>query len=154
MVVENFFLEVMAVLFSAIFSYIAVYLVYKRFSVAVWAYIAAFIPRIPIAIVSMTGGTNLIGLAWLSHTLGIIVYPMILVIADILLLEIALVRLVKPIAFILPKSVQTAIKAESMLSVLQEYHAVPRPERIQWVYGAGIYAGIINLVFVMGFGLL
>jgi len=154
MAVENFVLELMVVMFSAVFSYIACYLIYKRFSVAVWGYISAFIPRIPVTIVTITGGTNLLLFSWLSHTAGILVYPLILAIIDILLLEIALVRVAKPIAFMLPQSLQTAIKVESFLSTLQEYHAVPRPVRVQWVYGAGVIAGIVNLVFILGFGFL
>jgi len=154
MVVESLSAEIMAVLFSAIFSYIACYLIYNRFSVAVWGLVAAFLPRIPVAIVGLTGGTNLLVFAWLSHTVGVILYSLLLVIADILLLEIALIKIVRPISFIMPKGLQTAIKAESMLSRLQEYHAVPRPVRLQWVFGAGMFAGIINLVFVVGFGVL
>jgi len=154
MVVESLSAEIMAVLFSAIFSYIACYLIYKRFSVAVWGLVAAFLPRIPVAIVGLTGGTNLLMFAWLSHTVGVLLYSLFLVIADILLLEIALIKIVRPISFILPKGLQTAIKAESMLSRLQDYHAVPRPVRLQWVFGAGIFAGMINLVFVIGFGVL
>ena len=154
MVLENLFLEIIVVLFSAIFSYIAAYVVYKRFSVAVWAYLAAFIPRIPINIVKMTGGENLLGFAWLSHTAGIVVYPALLAIVDILLLEIALIKVVKPIAFALPKGLQTAIRIEGFLDKMQSYHAVPRPVRVQWVFGAGVIAGLINLIFVMMFGLI
>ena len=154
MAIEGFLIELTVVLFSAVFSYIAAYLIYKRFAVAVWAYIAAFIPRLPVTIVVLTGGTNLTTFAWLSHTAGILVYPIFLVIADILLIEVALIRIIRPISFILPSSIQAAIKAESFVSLLQDYHAVPRPVRVQWVYGAGVIAGMINLVFVVGFGLI
>jgi hypothetical protein len=154
MATETLLAEVMVVLFSAIFSYIACYMVYKRFSVAVWGYIAAFVPRIPVAIVAATGGTNLMLFSWLSHTVGVFVYAIFLAVADILLLEIAFIRVIRPISFALPKSLQTAVKAESMLSRLQDYHAVPRPERVQWVYGAAVIAGMINLVFVLAFGLI
>jgi hypothetical protein len=152
MSVESLFAEVMVLLFSALFSYIACYMIYKRFSVAVWGYIAAFLPSIPVAIVELTGGTNLILFSWLSHTIGVFFYALLLVVADILLLEIALIRIFKPISFALPKGLQTAIKAESFLSRMQDYHAVPRPVRVQWVYGAGVIAGMINLAFVVGFG--
>lgn len=152
MSVESLFAEVMVLLFSALFSYIACYMIYRRFSVAVWGYIAAFLPSIPVAIVELSGGTNLTLFSWLSHTVGVFFYALILVVADILLLEIALIRIIKPISFALPKGLQTAIRAESFLSRMQDYHAVPRPERVQWVYGAGIVAGMINLAFVVGFG--
>jgi len=71
-------MELTAVMFSAVFSYIACYLIYKRFAVAVWGYVSAFVPRIPVTIVAMTGGTNLLAFAWLSHTVGILIYPIIL----------------------------------------------------------------------------
>ena len=154
MVMENFILEITAALFSAVFSFIICYLAYKRFAVAVWGYIAAFIPRIPVAIVAITGGTNLSVFALLSHTLGVLFYSILLVIADILLLEIALIKIVRPISFALPRGLQTAIKAESFLSRLQDYHAVPRPVRVQYVYCAGVIAGMVSLIFFMGFGLL
>lgn len=154
MAMENLVLEILAVMFSAIFSLIVTYAVYRQFVIAVWGYIAAFIPRIPVTLVALTGGTNLLGFAWLSHTAGILIYPVFLTIADILLLEIALIRIVRPISFALPKSVQTAIKMEAFLDRLQDYHAVPRPVRIQAVYGAGVIAGVINLIFVVGFGLM
>jgi len=80
MAAETFFAEVMALLFSAMFSYIACYMIYKRFSVAVWGYIAAFLPRIPVGIVAATGGTNLALFAWLSHTVGVLVYALLLAI--------------------------------------------------------------------------
>jgi hypothetical protein len=154
MVLGNIFLEAVVAMFSAVFSYIVVYLVYRKFSVAVWGYVAAYIPRIPVTLIAITGGTNLGLFAWLSHTAGILLYPIILVIADILLLEIALVKIVKPISAFLPKGVQTAVRIESFLSRMQDYHAVPRPVRVQWVYEAGVIAGLINLIFVLAFGLI
>lgn len=154
MVVWNILIEILVLMFSAVFSFIVCYLVYKRFSVAVWGYVATYIHRVPVAIVAITGGTNLSLFALLNHTLGILIYPVILAVIDILLLEIAFIRFIKPISFILPKGLQTVIKIESFLSVLQEYHAIPRPERVKWVYGAGVIAGIINLMFIAGFGLL
>lgn len=152
--IEILLIETMVVLFSALFSFVLCFVIYKRFSVAVWGYVAAYIPRIPVVIVAATGGTNLLLFAWLNHTLGILVYPVILAIIDVLLLEIAFIRVVKPIAFMLPKDLQTVIKIESFLNRLQEYHAIPKPVRVKWVYEAGVIAGIVNLIFLAGFGLL
>lgn len=147
-------LEMTVIMFSAIFSFIITYFIYKRFAVAVWGYIGAFLPRIPVTLVALAGGTNLLVFAWVSHVLGILLYPMLLAVADILLLEIALIRVARPVAFMLPKGLQTAIKIESFIDRMQDYHAVPRPVRVQWVYGAGAIAGMVNMIFAVVFGLI
>ena len=150
----DFLLEFGVAVASAVVSFIVCYLAYGNSTVASWGYIAAFLPRLPVAFIALLGGANLGMFAWFSHTIGIMFYPMFLAIADILLLELAFLRVIKPFSFMLPKGIKAAIRAQGFIESMQKYHAIPRPFRVQSVYVAGIMAGMINLIFVIAFGLI
>lgn len=144
------------IIFTAmgIVSYALGYLIYRKISVATWAYISAFLPSAPVFVLSLLGASNLILFSWLSHTLGILIYPAVMVIIDILLIEISLLRLVKPFGFILPASFKAAIKVEGIISTLEKYYAIPRPIRVQRVYIVGVMAGLVNLIFSLAFNMI
>lgn len=137
-----------------IVSYALGYLIYRKVSVAFWAYISVFLPSIPVFVLSVLGASNLVLVSWLSHTIGILIYPVIMAIIDILLIEISLLRFVKPFRFLLPGAFRTAIKIEETIETLEEYHAIPRPIRVQRVYIVGIIAGLVNLIFSLAFNLI
>lgn len=145
--------EAGVVIASAFVAAILAYLIFRKKEIAVWAYLAAFIPRAILTIVSLTGASNLGILAWLSHTAGAFIYPMLLAMGNILLVEVALAKRVKRESS-LPLEVRHAVKIERFLGKLQDRRLLPKAVSVKQVYLAGVLAGLINLVFVFSFGLL
>lgn len=138
-------------LYSLITGIIMIFLgfmIYKRPSICAWGFIAGFIPDLPVLIQTPLG-VPVFSLFWvlvLSHTLGIIIFPLILLIIDVVLIEIGLIRYLKPLYLILPDSFKTAIKVESAIERLQGYSLMPMPERLKSVFVVGVLAGIVHLI--------
>ncbi len=146
-------IEAVIIIVSALVAALAAYAVFRNKEAMVWGYVAAFIPRAILVLVMLTGATNLTVLAWLSHTAGIFIYPMLLTMGNILLIEVALAKQVSRQSS-LPLDVKKAIKIENFLGRLQERKLLPRAVSMKEVYLSGVLAGIINLAFVLAFGLL
>lgn len=133
----------------------ASYAMYRKKSVAFWAFIAALLPDVPSLVLPSFGVTNLDNLLLFTHTVGIFVLPLILVIADIVLIEFSLLRYLAPFNRILyPKSLRLAIRLEKIIERLQHYYALPRPVRIQRLYLVGLLAGTLQLLTYLLFGIL
>jgi|GEM_PF-1730517 len=145
--------EAVVVIASAFVAAAAGFLAFRETKVALWSYVAAFIPRAVIVIVALTGATNLRILSWLSHTAGVFVYPMLLAMGNILLIELSLAKIGKRESS-LPISVGRAMKIEDFLTNLQRRRLFPDYAEVKHVYVAGVQAGMINLVFMLVFGLL
>jgi len=128
------------------------FILFRRYHIGVWAFFAGLAPDWPHIFLTPLGLTNLDKLLWITHTIGIFIFPILLVIADILLIEIGLVRYLKPLHNILPKSVKSVIKIQSAVSRLQKYRILPSPTKIQLVYLAGVLSGLIHLLinFLIG----
>lgn len=112
----------------------------RKISIAVWGWIASFFPDLPVFWLSPLGATNLGATLLVTHTVGIFLFPLILVIADILLIE--ALWLARFSWLPLPKNLKTAGKAAR---TLQKYRTLPKPIRIKYVYLVGVLAGIIHL---------
>lgn len=145
--------EARVVIASAFVAAVLAYLIFRKREIALWAYLAAFIPRAILTIVFLTGASNLRILAWLSHTAGAFIYPMLLAMGNILLVEVALAKRVKRESS-LPLDVRRAVKIERFLGRLQDRKLLPSAVSVKHLYLACVLAGLINLVFVLGFGLL
>jgi len=139
------------VLYSLITGIIMVflgYMIYRRPSICFWAWIAGFMPDLPVLIQTPLGVPvwNLFWVLVLSHTIGIIVFPLILLIIDVLLIEIGLIRYLRPFYLMLPGSFRTAVRFESGIERLQRYSLIPMPERLKSVFVVGMLAGIVHLI--------
>ena len=145
--------EAGVVIASAVAAAIIAYLVFRKAEVALWAYVSAFAPRAMLVLVSLTGATNLAGLAWLSHVGGMFVYPMLLTAGNILLIEVSLAKRVRRESS-LPLTLRQAVKIERFLGRLQDRKLLPRAVSVKESYLSGVMACFINLVFVLAFGLL
>ncbi len=145
--------EAGVVIASAFVAAALAYLIFRKREITVWAYLAAFIPRAIVIIVSLTGASNLGAFAWLSHTAGIFIYPMLLALGNILLIEVALAKRVKRESS-LPLEVRHAVKIERFLGRLQDRRLLPKAAEVKEVYLACVLAGVINLAFVFSAGLL
>ena len=145
--------EAGVIIASAIFAASISYNIFRESRVALWSYLAAFIPRAIIVLVSLTGATNLYILTWLSHTAGIFVYPLLLSMANILLYEVTLANIATRKSS-LPIHASHAKKIQNFLSSLQSRKLIPNYAEVKHVYIGGVLAGTINLVFVYAFGLL
>ena len=119
---------------------------FRRYHIGLWAFLAGVAPDWPRILLAPLGVANLDSLLWITHTVGIFIFPIILVIADILLMEIGLVRYLKPFHNFLPTQIKSAIKIESFLERLQKYNIVPKTEKMQLVYLTGVMAGLIHLL--------
>jgi hypothetical protein len=128
------------------------YIVYRKHSVFIWGFFSGFLPDLPFIFLTPFGVTNLSLLLFFSHTTGVFLFPLILVLIDIILIEFKFIKYLRPIKFILPKSLKTAIKIEKMIEKLQQYGLVPKPIRVKRVYLAGVIAGVIHLTINIIFG--
>ena len=145
--------EAGVVIASAFAAALAARLVFRKPGLATWSYLAAFIPRAIILVVSLTGASGLGAFAWLSHTAGAFIYPMLLAMGNILLIEGALAGNAKRQSS-LPLSPRRAKRIMKFLKRLQDRRLLPRAAGVKEVYFAGVLAGMINLIFVLVFGLL
>lgn len=124
------------------------YMIYRRPSICFWGWIAAFMPDLPVLIQTPLG-VPVWSLSWvlvLSHTVGIIVFPIVLLIIDVLLIEIGLIRYLKPFYLMLPNPLRTAVRVENFIERLQGYSFIPMPERLKSVFVVGLLAGIVHLI--------
>ncbi len=134
-----------SLIFIAVLSFFVTFVFYRRTSIAVWGYIGAFLPDLPTLVLAPLGATGLYTVQLLSHTIGVIFWPVILLIIDVFLIEFSLLRIARPFGSLLPGSFRMAIKIEKLVERFQDYYAIPRPERLKAVYMSGVTAGIINL---------
>ncbi len=124
------------------------YMMYRRPSIALWGWMAGFMPDLPVLIQTPLGVPvwNLFWVMVLSHTLGIIVFTTVLLIIDVLLIEIGLIRYLKPLYLFLPGPLRTAVRLENLIERLQGYSLIPMPERLKSVFVVGMLAGIVHLI--------
>jgi len=147
----DFLLQTALLYVIAIISAVAVYAVHRRFSLSLWAYLAAFFPEWPVFL-ELFGAENLSTVTLLSHTVGIVIYPIALIVLDVFLIEASLLRYLKPFRDFLPKGIRKVLKAEEVLERFQRYHSIPTPDRLTSVYAVGVFAGIVHFAFYLFFG--
>ena len=129
-------------------------LIYRRIHIGFWGFLGGIAADWPKYLLATLGATNLHNVLLVTHTAGIVLFPIILVILDILLLEVSLLRYLKPFYFILPKQLKAAVRFEKKIEGLQKYNAIPRPIRIGAVYSVGVIGGIIHLAINLAIGAL
>ena len=135
---------------GGLITVVIAYLIYRKPSVSVWGWIASFFPDMPIFWLAVLGATGLGNVMLLTHTVGIFIFPIFLVIIDILLIEIAWLRYVSWLPY--PRFMRTVGKFESFIEKLEKYNAIPRPVRVQRVYIMGVLAGAVHLVINLFIG--
>jgi hypothetical protein len=144
--------RILAVAFSSVVAYGISYFAYRKTTAAFWSYFSVWIAEVPILLLFLTGAKNTAWFDLFTHTLGIPVFACILAIADIILMEAALVGLLKPISFILPKTAKEIIGIENAVKTLQKYHAMPRPEKVGMVIGAALIGSAVSLAVLLAAG--
>ena len=147
----EFLIGLLAQYAIALLAFLAVLGLHRRYSLALWAYIAAFLPDWPLFL-QLAGVQSLDTLFFLSHTAGIFVHPLLLIVLDIFLIEASLLQYLKPVRNVLPKWLKKVLKAEEVLERFQRYHTIPLPERLGRVYMAGLLGGIVHLAVYLAFG--
>ncbi len=125
----------------------------RRAYYILWGFIGSLLVDSPY-ILALFGVTNLYGLLLFSHTVGIFLFPIILAFFDVLLIELSLLKYLKPIKWILPKYLKNAVIFEAYVERLQKYHTVPRPVRVHTVYIIGVVSGVTNLVVSLALGMI
>jgi len=141
-------------LFAGIIAAFIGALIYRRIHLAFWGFLAGIASDWPTYILGPLGATNLHGVLWVSHIGGIVLFPIILVVLDILLMEISLIKYLKPFYVILPKPLKSAVRFERLVERLQHYSTIPRPAKIGAVYAVGVIGGLIHLVINLVIGAL
>ncbi|MBL7206234.1 MAG: hypothetical protein ISS36_01405 [Candidatus Aenigmarchaeota archaeon] len=138
---------------------IIAYAIYRKASVSLWAYLAGFLLDLPIFILIPFKVSNLDNLLLFSHTAGIFIWPVILVILDIFLIEAQLLKYIVALLKLIHlgisnKSVKRLEKIDGLLERLEEYHIIPAPIRLSRVYIVGVMAGVVHLVINLAIGVL
>lgn len=129
---------------SGIVTIVLALAIYRKRAVAAWGWIASFGPDLPVFLLAPLGATNLTTVLLVTHTLGLFLFPLILVIADILLLELWLLRKISFSPY--PKAMRTVKRVDRFMHSLEKYNAIPRPVRIKRVYLIGLVAGGVHVV--------
>ncbi len=133
---------------AALITYAITYLHYRRTSAAFWGYIAVWLLEVSPFIAFITGAQNLQFFDLFNHAFGIPVIAALLVIADILLIQIALVGALKPLSFVMPNQIKALLRIESAIETLQKYHALPHTERVEAVFVAAVIGGLVDLALL------
>jgi len=152
MLMIGLFERFVVVLLAAVITYAVTYAYYGRASPAFWGYISVWLLEVSQFFAVITGAQNLQFFDLFTHAFGIPVMAALLVIADILLMEIALVGALRPLKFVLPKQISALLRVDGAIKTLQKYHALPKPERVEAVFAAAVIGGLINigLLFMAG----
>lgn len=136
--------HIMVSIAGGILSIILMYLIYQKFDAGIWGFIASFFPDMPVFFLVPLGVTNIETTLIVSHTVGMFVFPIFLVIIDLLIIEIMWARYILWMPY--PKSLRLLEKINSIVLHLERYNAIPRPIRLPRVYVVGVLAGGIHLV--------
>ena len=71
---------------TAIAAVLVIFLVYRRISLSIWGFIASLLVDIPILFMMPLGTGNLLNFSIVTHSIGLVIFPLLLVIADLLLI--------------------------------------------------------------------
>jgi hypothetical protein len=145
MVMVELFVRFLLILLSGVLACAATYAAYRRPNALLWGYLSVWILEIPAWAAMATAAQNLQHFDLFMHAFGIPVVACLLVIADILLIELSLVGFLRPVSFLLPKSISRLVGIERCVRRLQKYHIIPHTVRVEVVFGAAILGGIIEL---------
>ncbi len=129
-------------------------LLYRRIRMSFWGFLGGIAADWPKYFLGLLGATNIHNVLLFTHTAGIFLFPVILVILDILFLEIAMIKYLRPFYILLPNGLRSAIKFEEIINRLQHYSTLPRPIRIGRAYLIGVIGGVINLVISFALGVI
>ena len=127
-------------------SSLIVVLIFRRVYIGFWAFLAGISPDWPRIFLSPLGSTNMENLLLVTHTAGIFIFPLLLVLIDIPLMEIGFFKYLKPFNNYLPENLKSVLRTESLVERLQKYKILPRPARIKFVYLAGVFAGLFHIL--------
>ena len=141
-------MELLFILLFAFTSALLTYFLFRKLSVFLWGFTAALLPDLPIYILSILGATNLGTILIINRFLGLFLWPVFLMVLDLLLIELDLFGYLKPLSLLLPESFKTALKFEVIVEKLQRYNAIPRPTRLKTVYKVGYVSILIYLIMI------
>jgi len=137
---------------GGLITVIIAYLLYRKKAVSLWGWIASFYSDLPVFLLVPLGATTLGTTLLLTHTLGILLFPLLLVLADIFLIGIGWVRKLSWLPY--PKTMRMVKKFDDIMDILEQYNAIPRPIRVKRVYVVGVLAGVIHLLLNLVIGVL
>ncbi len=135
---------------GGIITVLIVYFLYRKKGPVVWAWLASFLPDIPVFWLVPLGVTNIGIVLLITHTIGIFIFAALLALLDILLIELSWTRYFPPF----PKVMKIIKKIGSWTETLERYHAVPRPIRVKRVFLVGLLAGAVHLAINLLIGVL
>lgn len=134
---------------AALITYTLTHFIYRKTSTAFWAYVSVWFLEVPVFIVTITGAQELEGFDIFIHTLGIPVMSMILMIADIFIVELAMIGMIRPLKSVLPKEMASIIGLYDALKIAHKYRAIPRPERVGRVFIVSVLGGLVSFACLL-----
>ncbi len=133
-------------LFTGILVAVITYIFFRKHHLSTWAFLAGIAPEWPKIFLAPLGATGLETLNFLTHTLGILLFPAVLVIIDITLIELGMTSLLKPFNSYLPKKIKSLVRLEDIVDKLEKRGVIPMPTKIGMVYLIGIFGGVVHLL--------
>jgi len=128
---------------GGIITIIISYLIFRKKAVSIWGFVASFLPDTPVFLLATLGATGLGNVMIITHSAGIFIFPLVPIIADVLLIEFEFVRNLSWLPF--PSYMKTLKKIDTVIDTLEKYYAIPRPIRVNRVFFVGLLAGVIHL---------
>ena len=141
----SYIITLISAMLVGIFAGVISHILFKRDRLTVWAFIAGIAPEWPNIFLAPLGVTGLENLLFLTHTAGIFLFPVILVIIDITLIELGMTSILKPFNSYLPDKLKSLIKLEYWVEKFEKKGILPTPARISSVYLIGVFAGTLNI---------
>ena len=129
------------------------YIIYKSKSAFIWGYSSYILPEIP-KILRVFEVSNLYKLIVFSHTAGIILWPLILIMINALLASLGFIKKASSFQIFLPKWIQNMVIVEKLIGTLQRYDILPKPLTMKDVYLIGMIGCFMNMLFWITTGFL
>ncbi|MBI4181558.1 MAG: hypothetical protein HY520_01150 [Candidatus Aenigmarchaeota archaeon] len=150
--VESALFHTSVSLLGAVVTIAIVYALYRSRGVMAWGWIASFLPDAPVFALQPLGASSLDGVMLVSHTLGILLYPVLLSLADILLIEAGWLKYLTWLPY--PKYLHAYARIDRWVQRLEKYHALPHPARLKRVFMAALIAAVVHLGLNLAVGVL
>jgi len=98
----------------------------------------------PLAALRPFGVSETYSLFLFSHTAGVALLPLAFALADLLLIELRLLRFLSPFRIFLPSGMRKTVWAEGLVEKLMKHHLIPYPVRLKAAYIAGLYSALLH----------
>lgn len=131
-------------------SLVVVYAFYRKVSLSVWAWIDSLAIGAPSLTIPIASVESLYGFLLLAYLFAFLVLPVLVAVANILLIQLDLARRFSWLPW--PKIMDTIRKADRIITALEKGKAIPRPSGVKRLFYVSMLCAAVHLaVFLAAF---